>query len=158
MEFSFFVQALSSLISDKNKTSKTRVSLLRLMLIECRNNQKLMEITSWKDTSIEFKYEVLKKLNSDVAKLYYSYTDFSMLGSLWEKISPLITNDSNEESNDISKILSLITRIYAIKLISNLPLQLKHENRSNLQKRLSNLALINMEVIKDIENQLTNVG
>lgn len=158
MEFSFFVQALSSLISDKNKTAKTRVSLLRLMLIECRNNQKLMEITSWKDTSIEFKYEVLKKLNSNVAKLYYSYTDFSMLGSLWEKISPLITNDSNEESNDISKILSLITRIDAIKVISNLPLQLKHENRSNLQKRLSNLALINMEVIKDIENQLTNVG
>ena len=158
MEFSFFVQALSSLISDNNKTSKTRFSLLRLMLIECRNNQKLMEITSWKDTSIEFKYEVLKKLNSDVAKLYYSYTDFSMLGSLWEKISPLITNDSNEESNDISKILSLITRIDAIKVISNLPLQLKHENRSNLQKRLSNLALINMEVIKDIENQLTNVG
>ena len=158
MEISLFIKSLSSLISDKNKSKKTRISLLRLMIIECRNNQKLLEITSWQNISTEFQNEILKKLNSDSAKLYYSYVDYTLLGSLLDKIGPSIWVDSNEESNDVNKILSLITRIDAIKVIASLPLDLKNENRANMKKRLSNLSSINLLVIKDLENEIVNNG
>ena len=67
-----------------NKKAKER--LKKLFVLECKFNLSLLDTTRWKDVDDDFKLEICKQLRVEAAKAIYSFTDKSVLSSIFEKV------------------------------------------------------------------------
>ena len=99
-----------------NKQAKER--LKKLFILECKYNLGLLDTTRWKDVDDKFKIEICKKLRVEAAKAVYSFTDKSVLSSIFKKVQKFKSESKNEYRND-SKIMSLINRIDVLSTISD---------------------------------------
>jgi hypothetical protein len=114
-----------------------------MFLLECKVNQKLLAIASWQ--------------NVDSAKALYAFSDKTLLGELMDKLNFKIKNESkNELKTDSNKIISLITRIEALRFLGNLPDNLEKESKAKYNVRISNLNRVMLEVTDILDKELTN--
>jgi hypothetical protein len=147
-------QAIGLLSTEATKVSAKR-SLQRMFLLECKSNQKLLAIASWKDVSDGIRNEAFKNLSSDNAKAYYAVSDKSMLGKLLDSVTSVFSNETKgEKSTDTDKITSLITRTDAIRFLGSMPNELQTQSKAKYTTRINNLNAILKEVIEILEHQL----
>ena len=158
MECQSLISPIINIISDKKTNAATKETLLKLFMIECRNNQKLLAIASWKDVDIEDRGEALKNLCSHSAKMYFAFTNKSILGVLLEKVKSVLRRETKDEQMQESKIISLITRIDSLQFLGSIISEHKKQNKGRLSVRISNLKAINIEIIKDLENHWVNAN
>jgi len=136
-------ETLVDLIVNETSKSKYRSSLKKMFLLECKVNQKLLAIASWQ--------------NVDSAKALYAFSDKTLLGELMDKLNFKIKNESkNELKTDSNKIISLITRIEALRFLGNLPDNLEKESKAKYNVRISNLNRVMLEVTDILDKELTN--
>ena len=119
-----------------NKNAMER--LKKLFILECKYNLGLLDTTRWKGVDDKFKIEICKKLRVEAAKAVYSFTNKSILSSIFEKVQKFSFESKNEYRND-SRIVSLINRIDVLTTISDLPESVKHQTKTKYNIRIRNL-------------------
>lgn len=142
-----------TLLNNESTKSNTKHSLRKMFLIESRTNQKLLAIASWKNISNELRNESLKNISTNNAKAFYALTDKSVLGKLLDKVPFKSYNETKlERATDSNKIISLITRLDALKFLGNIPNEL--ESKAKYTVRISNANKVIFEVVEILEEQL----
>jgi len=131
-----------------NKQAKER--LKKLFILECKYNLSLLDTTKWNDVDDEFKLEICKQLRVEAAKAIYSFTDRSVLSSIFKKVQKFSSESKNEYRND-SRIISLINRIDVLTTISELPDNIKTQTRTNYNIRISNLRELILKILKELK-------
>jgi hypothetical protein len=155
MDYLSIFNSFTELLNNEVTKSQTKQSLRKFFLIECRNNQKLLAIASWKNISHQFRNEALKKLRTDNAKAFYSVADKTILGKLLDKVSIKKSNETHfEDSTDSNKIISLITRLDSLRFLGEIPNELQNESKAKYTVRITNANKIILEVIEILEEQL----
>ena len=120
--------------------------LKKLFILECKYNLSLLDTTRWKDVDDDFKLEICKHLRVEAAKAIYSFTDKSVLSSIFEKVNKFSSESKNEYRND-SRIISLINRVDVITTISDLPESVKYQAKSKYKIRIRNLRELILEML-----------
>ena len=131
-----------------NKKAEER--LKKLFILECKYNLSLLDTTRWKDVDDDFKLEICKQLRVEAAKAIYSFTDKSVLSSIFEKVNKFSSESKNEYRND-SKIISLINRVDVITTISDLPESVKHQAKTKYKIRIRNLRELILEILIELK-------
>jgi hypothetical protein len=155
MDYISIFDSITTLLNTEASISKTKQSLRKMFLIECRTNQKLLSIASWKDVSDGIKNESFKKLSTVNAKAFYAVSDKTILGKLIDKVSLNNSKETKlEQSSDSSKIISLITRLDALIFLGNLPNELQSHSKAKYTIRINNANKVILQVIEILEEQL----
>ena len=140
------IEILEKEVDNKNAMER----LNKLFILECKYNLGLLDTTRWKDVDDKFKIEICKKLRVEAAKAIYSFTDKSMLSSIFKKVQKFKSESKNEYRND-SKIMSLINRIDVLSTISDLPESVKHQTKTKYKIRIRNLRTLILEILKELK-------
>lgn len=158
MDIISIIRPIAGLLSDEKSISITRHSLMKMFLIECKTNQKLLAIASWKDVSEGIRNEALKNISSENAKAFYAFSDQTILGKLLGKVSLNSPNETDrEKASDNNKITSLITRTEALRFLGNIPNEIQNQSKAKYSIRISNLTSITLEVIEVLETQMKDI-
>ena len=131
-----------------NKNAMER--LKKLFILECKYNLGLLDTTRWKGVDDKFKIEICKKLRVEAAKVVYSFTNKSILSSIFEKVQKFSFESKNEYRND-SRIVSLINRIDVLTTISDLPESVKHQTKTKYNIRIRNLRNLILSILEKIK-------
>ena len=140
------IEILEKEVDDKNAMER----LNKLFILECKYNLGLLDTTRWKDVDDKFKIEICKKLRVEAAKAIYSFTDKSMLSSIFKKVPKFNSESKNEYRND-PKIVSLINRIDVLTTISDLPESVKHQTKTKYNIRIRNLRNLILSILEKIK-------
>lgn len=140
-------------IQDNIKKKEALESLKKLFLIECRINLKILATTKWNNVSDDFIKEILKSLESNVAKTLFGFADKSFFPILFEIIPIKINNKKTE--NEIM-IVSIISKIEVLKSLSKIKSKYQYENRARYKLRISNLEKILLDMIIILEKEINN--
>jgi hypothetical protein len=155
MNYLSALESLTKILNSEATRSNKKKALIKMFLLECRSNQKLLAIASWKNVSDGIRNEALKNLSSDSAKSFYALSDSTILGSLLDTISFNNSKESkSERASDTSLIISMITRIDALHFLGNIPSHLQNESKARLSVRISNLNKVVLKVIGVLESQV----
>lgn len=155
MNYLSVLDSLTKLLNNEATRTNTKQTLIKMFLLECRSNQKLLAIASWKTISAGIRNEALKSLNCDNAKSFYALSDKSILGELLGKVKLKNSNETNvEKASDTNLIISMITRVEALRFLGSLPNELQTESKARLSVRISNLNKVIIEVMEILEEQL----
>lgn len=155
MDYISILGSISNLLNNEVTKSKTKQSLRKMFLIECRTNQKLLAIACWNNISFNLRNEALKKLNTENAKAFYTIADKTILGKLLSKVNFKKSNETQlEHFTDSNKIISLITRLDALRFLGEIPKELQNESKAKYTVRINNANKIILEVTEILEEQI----
>lgn len=135
----------------------TQKSFRKLFLLECRRNMKLLDITKWENCPVEVRNMVIGGLNNDAAKAYFSITETGMMGAIANTVkSALKKEEAHDGQLDDTIIISLITRIDALKFLVGLPDEHLAKSNPNFTLRIKNLKAVTLEAMEILRDQVKN--
>ena len=121
-------------IADANYWLQNVDSLKKRLIVECRLNLALLDMAEWKEVSDEFKYYLIAQLQTEAMELSIEFSSKNILSPLFNIVS---SNDRKKESGYVYSII--ISKMKALKVIANIPIELSHDNKARLNSRIKNL-------------------
>jgi hypothetical protein len=156
METLSLIPMISQFISKEMNTLNTQHSLRKLFLLECRRNMKLLDITKWDKCPVEIRNTVIRGLNNDAAKAYFSFAETGFLGALSKAAkSALKKEEAHDAQLDDNITVSLITRIDALKFLAELPDEHLTKSNPNFTLRIKNLKAVTLEAMEILQHQVS---
>ncbi len=136
-----------STVKELNYWSKNQDSLRRRLLVEFRINLALIDMTNWIDISNDFKYYLLKQLQTDAIELAIGFSSNTIFTPIFEYFS---FEDENGESSGII-FSQLISKIKALKVIAHIPEELSVNNKALVDIRIKNIKKIILQLLIELE-------
>ena len=146
------LERISSEAIDKKERKEALITLKKVFLIECRINLKILDIA--KNDRIEEKevYKLLTNLNNQAAKAIFSYVDYSIVQSIFNKIIKTKDDEKGIE-NDIS-LVSIIGKIELLKILAKDLDGLSEKKVVNINLRITNLYKQLLEIINKLNGEI----
>ena len=138
--------ALSALLKVKADKEKRK----RLYHQECRFNLALLSILDWKaDTKLMSEY-IVPKLKSEIATLMLINFKNDFLNITANQLRVIFQREDDEpDANDL--FTQVINKIELLKIIVNIPEELKKNDRSKLNHRIENLRTSLLKLISKLD-------
>lgn len=136
------------------QSSKNNEVVRRLFIQECQYNLSLLSILDWKWTDEAFPKYIVSNLKSDISTVMLCNYKNDFLNLTVNQFTKFIkSNDlvKESESNDI--IIQIVNKILVLKVIAAMPEVLLKNDKSNFQKRISNLRKVLIFIINLIEKK-----
>ncbi|MEN8886802.1 MAG: hypothetical protein ABF246_10460 [Winogradskyella sp.] len=111
-----FTNRLISKTVDTKEKSKALQSLIKVVLVECRINLKILDIAKHKKIEKSESFILLSHLSNDASKTIFSFVNDSIIKSSLNKISNIKIKDDGIE-NDIG-LVSIISKIELLKILA----------------------------------------
>lgn len=136
--------------SQENKNTLT--ALKKILLIECRINLKILEVTKNKKIQNPQIFKLLEDLNNESSKALYSYVNNSYLDSVISTVK-LVKGRDYIENDPI--FVSIISKIELLKLLSKDYEKLQENKIINIKARINNLHKQLTEIVKTLNADIT---
>jgi hypothetical protein len=91
-------------------------------------------MAEWKEVSEEFKYYLIAQLQTDAIELSVECSNKNILSPVFDFVSK---RDRKQESGYVYSII--ISKMKALKVIANIPVELSNDNKARLNSRIKNL-------------------
>jgi hypothetical protein len=133
-------------------SSKSKELNKRLFIQECRYNLSLLNITDWEGSSREFKIYIIKQLKTEIAVIMLCNYKNEIISLAEIEIRKIFVKDGKgDEPNSNNLFTQIVNKINLLKVIANIPDNLKEFDKSNIDIRISNLNKALITIIKLLE-------
>lgn len=151
------IEVLSNEKSKQEELKRAKQSLVKLLLIECRINIKILDIANHSKVDKPEQFQLLQQLKSDAATALFSFTEYS---SMFEDFKALFSKsnheDESEKHNDLT-IVSIISKIELLKILSNNLNKLSDEGVVRIKSRIKNLHTQLSEIIPELNQEIAKI-
>ncbi|WP_439129551.1 hypothetical protein [Polaribacter sp.] len=138
------------LASNKAEKKEALASLKKMLLVECRINLKILDVTKNDHIGQEEKYNLLSSLKNEASNALFGYADYSIVKT-YLPILELNKDDSLE--NDLL-LVSIISKIELLKILSSDLKKLSEQKVIILKARINNLHEQLTAIVKKLNNDL----
>lgn len=142
--------ALGGNLLDFIQSEKNDEVVKRLFIQECRYNLSLLSLAKWKGADKSFNKYLAQNLKCEVASIMHCKYDNDFFHFTSAQIKKILKFKDPEEKLITDILLQLINKISVLKVIANIPIEMSRYDKSNIDKRISNLnksLTIIMEII-----------
>lgn len=147
------LERISSETIDKKERKVALITLKKVFLIECRVNLKILDVA--KNDRLEDKEvnKLLTNLDSQAAKAIFSYVDYSIVQSIYNKIIKTKDDEKGIE-NDIS-LVSIIGKIELLKILGKDLDGLSEKKVVKIKLRIKNLRKQLLEIVNKLNEEIS---
>jgi hypothetical protein len=121
--------------------------LLNMVIICCKYNLDLIEIHNWNNTSLDFRYEIYKKLQTEPFENVLKYGNYKTLGFLFE-----IINNNTLYKNE-NRLTAVIVKIKILKEIIELKKKYPDDGHPHLNQRIETIKNILLDILENISKK-----
>ena len=133
-------------------SSKSKELNKRLFIQECRYNLSLLNITDWEGSSREFKKYIITQLKTEVAVIMLCNYKNAIIPLAEIEVRKIFIKDAKgDEPNSNNLFTQIVNKINLLKVIANIPDNLKEFDKSKIDMRISNLNKALTTIIKLVD-------
>jgi hypothetical protein len=138
---------------NKNAKLAALQSLKKVLLVECRINLKILDITKNERIEKPEIFKLLSNLNNEASKTIFSYVDYSIVKPICEML--IKSKDVDSIENDLF-LVSIISKIELLKILAKDFEKLSGDRVVNIQQRINNLHKQLSEIVIKLNNEIVN--
>lgn len=135
------------------ESKKNDEVLKRLFIQECRYNLSILSLKKWKGSDKFFLKYLIKNLKLEIASVMHCKYKNDFFHFTTSQAKKILNYKDPEEKFLNDTFLQLINKISILKVIAEIPIELYRYDKSNLDKRISNLNELLVVILEDIQKK-----
>lgn len=145
--------AIGGNILDFIQSEKNDEVLRRLFIQECRYNLSVLSLSKWKDADKSFNKHLARNLKFDVASMMHCKYNNDFFHFTTAQFRKILQFKDIDESISAEVLLQLVNKTSILKFIADIPIEMSRYDKSNIEKRISNLRNLLSLIIQILESK-----